>query len=98
MDYDGSNNDLDLLLRSSPELHDFLMEVAEQGADRWTTRSRWRTGFNATHVRAEVDTDDSGYLEGVVDAFGYYAEYREAGTRYNQPEHVLHDFMDEIEG
>jgi hypothetical protein len=98
MDYDGSENDLDLFLRESSELQQFVLEVAEQGADRWATRSRWRTGFNATHVRAEVEKDDSGNIQGVVDAYGYYAEYREAGTRYNQPEHVLHDFMHDIEG
>jgi hypothetical protein len=96
MDYDGSNNNLDEFMRSSPELIVFLQEIAEQGADRWATRSRWRTGFNATHVRAEVQKDDTGNLQGLVDAYGYYAKYREAGTRYNQPEHVLQDFMDQI--
>jgi hypothetical protein len=98
VEYDGADNDLELFLRESPELHDFVHEVAEQGADRWTARSRWRTGFNATHVSAYVEPGEDGVQEGVVFADGYYAEYRERGTRWNRPEHVMKDFIQDVDG
>ncbi len=96
MDFDGADNNLDEFMRDGPELTEFLQEVTDQGQERWMSRSRIRTGFNAEHVRTEVEHDEDGNQMGVVDAFGYYAKYREAGTRYNEPEHVLQDWMDEI--
>ncbi|MEV4127150.1 hypothetical protein [Nocardia sp. NPDC049707] len=98
MEYDGADNDLELYLRESSELSDFLLEVAEQGADRWTARSHWRTGFNATHVTQGVEPGEDGVLEGYVYAYGHYAEYRERGTRWNRPEHVMRDFIQDIDG
>ncbi|MGW5519997.1 hypothetical protein [Nocardia africana] len=98
MEFDDSNNNLDAMMRTSPDIEAFALEIAEQGADRWTLRSRWRTGFNATHVRAEVGRDADGYIEGITDAWGYYAEYRERGTRWNRPEHVMRDFIRDVEG
>jgi hypothetical protein len=98
MEYDGSDNDLDLFMRESPELDEFVLEVAEQGADRWATRSRWRTGYNATHVSAYVEASETGEKQGVVYADGYYAEYRERGTRWNLPEHVMKDFIQDVDG
>lgn len=99
MEFDNVDDaDLDRLLRSSPELAAFLQEVAEQGADRWAMRSRWRTGFNATHVVADVQPDQNGHLEGTVLAWGHYARFREHGTRWNRPEHVMRDFIRDVEG
>lgn len=99
MEYDGSEDyDLDTFMRESPELAEFVQELAEQGADRWAIRSRWRTGFNATHVEGIVGTGTGGDIEGVVYAEGYYARFREHGTRHNQPEHVMTDFIHDVEG
>ncbi|MFE2994084.1 hypothetical protein ACFXG4_03580 [Nocardia sp. NPDC059246] len=95
MEYDSDDFDLERILVDSDELRAFLQEVAEQGADRWALRSRWRTGFNATHVEAGVIPDE-GILTGIVYASGYYARFREHGTRWNRPEHVMHDFIDDV--
>ncbi|WP_029923864.1 hypothetical protein [Nocardia otitidiscaviarum] len=96
MEYDGTDNDLDKLLRESPELRDFLKELAEQGSDRWALRSKWRTGFNATHVEADVMPGEDGVQEGIVYASGHYARFREHGTRWNRAEHVMHDFIQDV--
>ncbi len=97
MEYDG-NPDLGEFFRESTELGAFLQELGEQGADRWALRSRWRTGFNATHVEAFTELDDDGDQQGVVYASGYYARFREHGTRWNRPEHVMRDFIRDVEG
>ncbi|MFC4373373.1 hypothetical protein ACFO5K_04615 [Nocardia halotolerans] len=98
MEYDGSDLDLDAYFREDPTLRAFLQEVGEQGADRWALRSRWRTGFNATSVEAAVGLDETGKQEGIVYASGYYARFREHGTRWNRPEHVMRDFIRDVEG
>lgn len=99
MDYDAASFNLDTTyMRSSEELAEFALEIAEQGADRWSMRSRWRTGFNATNVTAHAGPGDSGDIEGVTYASGYYARFREHGTRWNRPEHVMRDFIREVEG
>ncbi|WP_043654350.1 hypothetical protein [Nocardia thailandica] len=99
MEFDGSDHDLDIFLQDSAELGDFLQEVAEQGADRWTRSVRWKTGFNATHIEAYVQAaEDAPVLEGIVLAWGYYARFREHGTRFNRPEHVMRDFIRDVEG
>ncbi len=99
MEYDSADFNLDRgFLRDSPELAEFLHEVAEQGADRWALRSRWRTGFNATHTETFVQPDERGNQEGVLVATGYYARFREHGTRWNRPEHVMRDFIRDVEG
>ncbi|MBF6358199.1 hypothetical protein IU449_27255 [Nocardia higoensis] len=85
-------------MRTSPELTAFVHELAEQGADRWSLRVRWRTGFNATHVEALSGPGEDGRIEGVTYASGYYARFREHGTRYNAAEHVMRDFIRDIEG
>ena len=97
MEYDCSDFDLDTtFMRTSQELKDFTLEIAEQGADRWALRSKWRTGFNATHVSALVGLGEDGDIEGVTYADGYYARFREHGTRWNRPEHVMQDFIDDV--
>lgn len=98
MEFDSTGNDLDEFLRSSPELEAFMLEIAEQGADRWALRSRWRTGFNASSVTAHVGRGEDGRIESVTYASGYYARFREHGTRYNKAEHVMHDFIKDVEG
>ncbi|WP_109527261.1 MULTISPECIES: hypothetical protein [Nocardia] len=99
MEYDGSDFDLDTTyMRKSDELTEFVQEIAEQGADRWATRVRWRTGFNATHIEAHSGPSESGDIEGVTYASGYYARFREHGTRWNRPEHVMRDFIRDVEG
>lgn len=98
MDYDPTGNDLDAYLSSSDELRDYVHEVAEIGADRWAALSRWRTGFNATHVRAFTDTGRDGNIEAIIDAWGHYARFREHGTRHNKAESILADFKESIEG
>lgn len=98
MEYSAAGNNLDELLRSSPELEAHLQELAETGADHWAVNSRWRTGFNATHIEAYTDHDPTdGNLRGIVYASGHYARYREHGTRYNEAEHVMQDAIDLIE-
>ena len=99
MEYDGSDFDLDTtFMRTSEELTQFVQEIAEQGADRWAVRSRWRTGFNATSVSAHAGPGENGDIEGVTYASGYYARFREHGTRWNRPEHVMRDFIRDVEG
>jgi hypothetical protein len=98
MEYDATGFDLELMLRSSPDICDFVQDVADQGADRWRQRSRRRTGFNAEHVEAFTEPGPDGTIEGVVHATGHYARYREHGTRYNQPEHVMRDFIHDVDG
>ncbi|MFD3594273.1 hypothetical protein ACFWU5_16215 [Nocardia sp. NPDC058640] len=98
MEYDGSELNLETYLREDLELGAFLLELGEQGADRWALRSRWRTGFNATHVEAFTELGESGVQEGVVYASGHYARFREHGTRWNKPEHVMRDFIRDVEG
>ncbi|CDZ89053.1 hypothetical protein ACQR3W_22045 [Rhodococcus ruber] len=98
MDYDATGNDLDAYLHDSDELRAYVQEVCEVGADIWSVRSVWRTGFNATHIRAYTDRDRDGDMIGVIDAWGHYARYREHGTRYNQAESILADFKDVVEG
>lgn len=99
MEYDGTDFDLDTtFMRTSPELTEFVQEIAEQGADRWAARSKWRTGFNATHVEALSGPGETGDIEGVVYASGHYARFREHGTRWNRPEHVMADFIKDVEG
>ncbi|WP_280466068.1 hypothetical protein [Nocardia brasiliensis] len=98
MEYDSTDNELAEFMRDSPELRQFLQAVADQGAERWEARSRRRTGFNATHVEAYVEPGESGEQQGVVYASGHYARYREHGTRWNRPEHVMRDFKDDVEG
>ncbi len=98
LEYDGSSMDMDAFFRGSPELAEFLQEVAEQGADRWAMRSKWRTGYNATHTEAFTELDATGKQQGVTYASGYYARFREHGTRWNRPEHVMRDFIRDVEG
>lgn len=99
MEYDGADFDLEVtFMRTSGELTEFVHELAEQGADRWAARSRWRTGFNATHVEALSGPGEDGAIEGVTYAEGYYARFREHGTRWNRPEHVMRDFIRDVEG
>lgn len=99
MEYDGTDFDLDdTFMRESVELTAFVHELAEQGADRWAARSKWRTGFNASSVQALSGPGEDGRIEGVTYAHGYYARFREHGTRYNKAEHVMHDFIRDIEG
>lgn len=99
VEYDGRDFDLDdTFMRESPELTEFVQELGEQGADRWAIRSRWRTGFNATHVEALTGPGADSDIEGVVYAEGYYARFREHGTRYNAAEHVMKDFIRDVEG
>ena len=96
MEFSAAGNNLHEYLAESDDLRDVLQEVSEQGADFWTLNVRWRTGFNATHVEAFTD-DGPKTMEGVVYASGYYARYREHGTRYNAAEHVMQDWIDLIE-
>lgn len=97
MDYDPAGNDLDAYLRESDELRDYVQEICEIGADIWAVRSKWRTGFNATHVRAYTDKDRDGDMIGVIDSWGHYARFREHGTRNNKAESILADFKQAIE-
>ncbi|KZM69642.1 hypothetical protein [Nocardia terpenica] len=92
MDYDPTGNEFDLALDTGDDARRMLQEITDLGADFWRTRSRRRTGFNATHVTGYVDPGD-GHQYGVVYASGHYARYREHGTRYNAAEHVMADFL-----
>lgn len=102
MEFDSTGNDLDEFLRTSPELEAFLLEIAEQGADRWALRSKWLTGFNATHVEALAGQGEDGYMQGVTYASGYYARFREHGGfwggRPTKPERIMRDFIRDVEG
>ena len=97
MEYDPAGNNLEAWLRESTELRDYVQEVCEIGADRWAALSKWRTGFNATHVRAYTHRGEGGQIEGIIDAWGHYARFREHGTRYNKAESILADFKEAIE-
>lgn len=98
MDFSPEGNNLDAYLRESDELRAYVQEVGEVGADGWAIRSRWRTGFNATHIRAYTHRGPGGQIEGVIDAWGHYARYREHGTRYNAAEGILDSYKDVVEG
>lgn len=96
MQYDPSGNTIDELRRTSPDMRDFLQNLAQVGADFWRANSRVRTGFNARSVTAQVTEDADGYLMGVVYAHGHYARFREHGTRYNAAERVLRHAVEAI--
>ncbi|MBF6333326.1 hypothetical protein [Nocardia transvalensis] len=96
MEYDATGNEFELAIGTGEDARRMLQEVVDLGADYWRTRSRRRTGFNATHVVGYVDPGE-GRQYGVVYAYGHYARYREHGTRYNAAEHVMADFLHVIE-
>ncbi|MFI6045286.1 hypothetical protein ACIA8C_26900 [Nocardia sp. NPDC051321] len=97
MDFDPSNNELELAVGLGENTRQMLQQVVELGADYWRTRSHRRTGHNATSVIGYVDPG-GGHQFGVVYAYSRYALYREAGTRDTAAEHVLADFVNLIEG
>ncbi|QRI76263.1 MULTISPECIES: hypothetical protein [Rhodococcus] len=97
MDFDATGNNLEDMLSSSPGVRDWLHELAELGADDWSIRSRWRSGFNATHVEASTDHSAGGDYESTIYASGHYARWREHGTRYNAPERVMSDYLRSID-
>ncbi|MDH6283125.1 hypothetical protein [Prescottella agglutinans] len=98
VEFSAAGHNLDEYLRNSSDLRDHVLEVCELGADYWARESRWRTGFNATHIEASTDNEGAGgNIRGVVYASGHYARYREHGTRYNEAEHLLQDVIDWIE-
>lgn len=85
----GSNNLDQVPLRSEP-LRRLVRRKAQAGADFWTANSRIRTGFNASHVRVLEGLNLAGTAQvAVIYANGYYAKWREIGTRHNAPERVL---------
>ncbi|AVP71358.1 hypothetical protein [Prescottella equi] len=85
----GSNNLHEVPLRSEP-LARLTHRKAQAGADFWTANSRIRTGYNASHVRVLDGRNAAGTARvSTVYADGYYAKWREIGTRYNAPERVL---------
>lgn len=97
MRYDPTGNDFHDMLSTSPQVRDWLLELAELGADEWSVRSRWRTGYNATHITASVDHGTDGDYEATIYASGYYARWREHGTRYNAPERVMSDYLRSVD-
>jgi hypothetical protein len=101
VEFDGSNNNLDEFMRTSRDLERFVMMVAQQGCEYWTTHSVVDTGYNASHVQPEVQRGEDGTIEGVVHATGYYAKWREIGSSRagpRAPEWVLRSFKEQIEG
>lgn len=97
MEYDPTGNDFDAMLSRSPQVRDWLLELAELGADAWAIGSRWATGWNATHVSASVDHGPTGDFESTIYASAHYARWREHGTRFNAPERVMSDYLRSID-
>lgn len=93
MRYDPTGADLERMLSESPQVRDYLLELAELGADEWAVRSRWRTGWNATHVSASVEHGPGGDFESTIYASAHYARWREHGTRFNAPERVMAEYL-----
>ncbi|GAA5087005.1 hypothetical protein [Nocardia iowensis] len=97
MDYDATDNELDLAVDIGEDTHQMLQQIVELGADYWRTRSHRRTGHNASSVIGYVDPGH-GHQFGVVYAYSRYARYREQGTHNDAAEHVMADLVHIIEG
>ncbi|MFI6168842.1 hypothetical protein ACIBCN_18825 [Nocardia sp. NPDC051052] len=88
MRYSSEGADFSQALRSAA-VKRLVHRKAEAGAAFWQANSRARTGYNASHVRV-ISTLSNGKEIAVIHAWGYYAKWRELGTRWNQPERVLY--------
>ncbi|MBF6332378.1 hypothetical protein [Nocardia transvalensis] len=88
MRYEARGADFDRVLATSPQLRALVWRKASAGAAYWRANSRRRTGYNASHVRVLAQTRN-GKRVAVIYAHGYYAKWRELGTRWNAPEAVL---------
>lgn len=77
------------ILRDGPDLADMLDRKAAAGAAFWTANSIKRTGYNASSVVVGDGRAASGAMKRTIYAHGYYAKWREIGTRYHRPEAVL---------
>lgn len=91
MRYDPTGNNLSDALRTSQPLRRILNRKAQAAAEYWTANSIIRTGFNASSVAVleGIGGADRDRMVAVVYAHGYYAKWRELGTRYNRAERVL---------
>lgn len=97
MEYSAAGNELDDYLRGSQELEAMLYRAAVIGAAFWSAKSIVDTSFNSRAVLPLVTRDEHDRQMGLVYAWGHYARFREHGTRYNEPERVLHQAIKIIE-
>ncbi|WP_155291661.1 hypothetical protein [Rhodococcoides fascians] len=92
MRYNPAGSNFERALRGNDRLKTILRRKAQAGATFWTMNSRIRTGFNASSVRV-LEGEGAGRHTGrdvaIIYTHGYYAKWREIGTRYNAPERVL---------
>ncbi|WP_032380956.1 hypothetical protein [Rhodococcoides fascians] len=99
MQYNPAGSNFDRVLTDSAPLKRVLRRKAQAGATFWTMNSIIRTGFNASSVRV-LEGRGSGDLAdrdvAVIYTHGYYAKWREIGTRWNRPERVLRRSTDAI--
>ena len=86
MEYNPAGSNVEMVLTVGQKLKKIRQRKAQAGATFWTSNSIIRTGYNASHVTV-LDRDSDG--QSVIYANGHYAKWREGGTRYNEPEHVL---------
>lgn len=89
MDVKVNMTSLRRVLRDGPDLADMLDRKAAAGAAFWTANSIKRTGYNASSVTVRSGRTATGNMKRTIYAHGYYAKWREIGTRYHRPEAVL---------
>jgi len=89
---DGALEDL----FTGPEALDFLDVVGEAKAELAKAYAPKRTGFGASHIDHEVDTDSDGaYVRVGYQGPGFYLAFQELGTERFPPQPHLRPALDE---